>query len=73
MIIKNQNNMKRNRPLLFIIMWAIVGIAYLPVFIVAWMLHVVTRLLLSISYLGLLNGKMAKDVFTSIFRWNPNL
>jgi len=65
--------MKRNRPMLFIITWAIAGLLYLPIFMTAWILHIVARLLLSISYLGLLNYPMANDVFKSIFRWNPNL
>ena len=65
--------MKRNRPMLFIITWTLAGLVYLPVFIAAWLLHIVARLLLSISYLGLLNASMARDVFKSIFKWNPNL
>lgn len=65
--------MKRNRPLFFIITWALVGLIYLPVFIAAWLLHIVARLLLSISYFGMLNASMGYDVFKSIFRWNPNL
>ncbi len=65
--------MKRNRPMLFIITWTLVGLAYSPVFIAAWLLHIIARFLLSISYFGMLNGKMGRDVFKSIFRWNPNL
>lgn len=65
--------MKRNRPIFFIITWALIGLMYLPVFIAAWLLHIVARLLLSISYFGMLNASMGKDVFKSIFRWNPNL
>ena len=65
--------MKRNRPMFFIITWALVGLVYLPVFIAAWLLHIVARLLLSISYFGMLNASMGRDVFKSIFRFNPNL
>jgi hypothetical protein len=65
--------MKRNSPMLFIITWSLVGLLYLPVFIASWLLHIVARLLLSISYFGLLNPRKGKDVFSSIFRWNPNL
>lgn len=65
--------MKKNRPMFFIITWALVGLAYLPVFIAAWLLHIVARFLLSISYFGMLNASMGKDVFKSIFRWNPSL
>lgn len=65
--------MKRNRTMFFIITWALVGLVYLPVFIAAWLLHIVARLLLSISYFGMLNARMGRDVFKSIFRWNPSL
>lgn len=65
--------MKRNRPMLFFIVWVFAGLIYSPVFIAAWLLHIVARFLLSISYFGLLNAKMGQDVFKSIFRWNPNL
>ena len=65
--------MKRNRPLLFIITWALVGLLYFPVFFAAWLLHIIARLLLAISYFGLLNPSKGKDVFNSLFRFNPNL
>lgn len=65
--------MKRNRPMLFIITWALMGLLYSPIFIAAWLLHIIARLLLAISYFGLLNGKQARDVFSSLFRFNPNL
>ncbi len=65
--------MKRNRPMLFIITWTLVGLVYSPVFIAAWLLHIVARLLLSISYFGMLNASTGQDVLKSIFRWNPNL
>lgn len=65
--------MKRNRPMLFIITWALIGIIYSPVFIAAWLLHVIARLLLAISYYGLLNAKTGHDVLTSILKWNPRL
>ena len=65
--------MKRNRPMLFIITWTLVGLAYLPVFMASWLLHIIARFLLAVSYFGLLNGKKGKDVFNSLFRLNPNL
>jgi len=65
--------MKRNRPLLFIITWSLVGLVYSPVFIAAWLLHIVARLLLSIAYFGMLNGQRGRDVFKSLFRFNPTL
>ena len=65
--------MKRNKPMFFIITWTLLGLMYLPIFISAWLLHVVARLLLSISYFGMLNRQRGKDVFMSIFRFNPTL
>jgi hypothetical protein len=65
--------MKRNRPLLFILMWSLVGLIYFPIFVAAWCLHIVARLLLSISYCGMLNVPMGKEIFKSIFRWSPIL
>ena len=65
--------MKRNRPMLFILVWTLVGFIYAPIFIAAWILHIVARLLLSISYFGMLNGRQGKDVFNSLFTFNPTL
>lgn len=65
--------MERNRPMLFIIVWTLLGLVYAPVFIAAWLLHVASRLLLSISYFGMLNGSRGRDVFKSLFRFNPTL
>lgn len=65
--------MKRNRPMLFILVWTLAGLCYAPVFIAAWVLHIVARLLLSIAYFGMLNGQQGKDVFKSLFRFNPML
>lgn len=65
--------MKQNRHLLLIAVWTIVGLIYFPVFFAAWLLHIVARLILAISYLGLLNGQRAKDVFKSLFKFNPTI
>lgn len=65
--------MKQNKPLFLIVIWTIVGLIYFPVFFAAWLLHIVARLILAISYLGLLNGQRAKDVFKSLFRFNPTI
>lgn len=46
----------------------ITGLLYSPFFITAWLLHAVARLLLGISYLGMLNFRYAKDIFKSFFR-----
>lgn len=65
--------MKKFRTALRILTWFLVGVCYFPVFLAAWLLHVVARLLLSVSYFGLLNGRKGKDVFISLFRFNPNI
>lgn len=60
--------MKRTKVTFFVIMWTIVGILYAPIFILAWLLKSIARLLLAISYFGLLDGKMGKAVFKSVFK-----
>lgn len=65
--------MKQNKPLLLITVWTIVGVIYFPVFFAAWLLHIVARLILAISYLGLLNSQRAKDIFKSLFKFNPTI
>lgn len=60
--------MKIEKETFIIIMWAIVGALYSPVFILAWLLKPIARLLLAISYFGLLDGTMGKAVFKSAFK-----
>lgn len=60
--------MKRTKVTFFVIMWTIVGILYAPIFVLAWLLKPIARLLLAISYFGLLDGKMGKAVFKSMFK-----
>lgn len=60
--------MKRTKVTFFVIMWTIVGILYAPIFILAWLLKPIARLLLAISYFGLLDGKIGKAVFKSMFK-----
>ena len=62
-----------NRTLLFVLTWALIGIMYFPIFLAAWLLHIVARILLGISYFGMLNSKMGRDILKSIFNWNPTL
>lgn len=65
--------MKRNRPMLFIITWTLAGLLYSPVFIASWLLHIIARALLGISYIGMLDPGKGIDIMKSLFRWNPNL
>lgn len=59
--------------MLFVLLWTLLGILYSPVFIAAWCLHIVARFALSLSYFGMLNSGRGKDVFKSLFRFNPTL
>lgn len=52
------------------IIWALIGLIYLPVYISAWLLRIVARILLAIAYYGTLNGKMGTAVFKSIFSFD---
>lgn len=61
--------MKITKATLMIIFSALIGLLWSPIYIAAWLLRFVARLLLAISYVGLLNGKMAKGVFKSLFTW----
>lgn len=60
--------MKIEKETFIIIMWAIVGALYSPIFILAWLLKPIARVLLAISYFGLLDGKMGKAVLKSAFK-----
>ena len=65
--------MKKFRTTLRVFTWFLVGVLYFPVFLAAWVLHLVARFLLSISYFGLLNASKGSDVFKSLFTFNPNI
>lgn len=55
--------------MLFLV-WLLVGIAYFPVYLAAWVLHIVARILLAIAYLFMLQPHVAKNVFSSVFVTN---
>ena len=52
-----------------VILWTLVGLLWAPIFIASWLLRIIARFLLSISYFGMLNGKMGRGVFKSLFTW----
>lgn len=64
-----KKSIKITKVTIFVILWAILGIIYSPVFIAAWLLRIVARFLLSISYFGMLQGKIGKEVFKSLFKF----
>lgn len=53
-----------------LIIWTIIGLIYLPVYISAWLLRIVARILLAVAYFGTLNGKMGVAVLKSIFSFD---
>lgn len=53
-----------------LIIWTIIGLICLPVYISAWLLRIVARILLAIAYFGTLNGRMGVAVLKSIFSFD---
>lgn len=53
-----------------LIIWTLIGLIYLPVYISAWLLRIVARILLAIAYFGTLNGRMGVTVLKSIFSFD---
>lgn len=47
-------------------LWLILGYIYYVIYTLSWLLHKVARLLLAISYFGMLNKRMAKDILKSL-------
>lgn len=47
----------------------LLGLIYLPIYLTSWLLRLVARFALSISYFGMLEGKMGCDVFKSLFKF----
>lgn len=55
--------------MLFLV-WTLIGLIYFPIFLGAWFLHVVARILLGLAYLLMLQSHVAKNVFSSVFVTN---
>ena len=53
-----------------LIICTLIGLIYLPVYISAWLLRIVARILLAIAYFGTLNGRMGVAVLKSIFSFD---
>lgn len=53
-----------------LIIWTLIGLIYLPVYISAWLLRIVARILLAIAYFGTLNGRMGVAVLKSLFSFD---
>ena len=52
------------------IIWRILGVIYAPIYVAFWLLHKVARLILAISYFGMLEKSIAKDIVKSLFKWH---
>lgn len=50
-------------------LWILLGIIYFPIYCAAYLLKMFAKLLLSISYYGVLNKRMGTAVLKSIFNW----
>lgn len=44
------------------------GILYFPIYLLAWVLHKIARLMLAIAYFGLLSKQAGKDIIKSLFK-----
>lgn len=50
--------------------WKCIGVLYFPVYILSWILHKFARLLLAISYFGMLEKTISKDILKYLFVWH---
>jgi len=57
----------------FQVLWVILGILYIPIFLASWLLNVISRAFLALSYYGMLDYLRGKNVFKSLFQWNSVL
>jgi hypothetical protein len=46
----------------------ILEVIYFPIYVIFWLLHKIARFILAISYFGMLEGRIAKDIINSLFR-----
>lgn len=51
-------------------LWRAVGVLYFPIYLLAWVLHKTARLLLAISYFGMMEPQYGKDIIKSLFAWH---
>lgn len=49
-------------------LWKHVGVFYFPVYLLAWILHRIARLMLAIAYFGLLSTRAGKDIVKSLVK-----
>lgn len=51
-------------------LWEYIEWLYFPIYTLSWLLHKVARLILAISYFGMLEKSTAKDIVKSLFKWH---
>lgn len=52
---------------MLIALYMIVGALYFPLYLFAWLLRIVSRFFLALSYFGMLEGRKGKDVIKTLF------
>lgn len=50
--------------------WQILKYAYFPLYVIFWVLHKLARILLAISYFGMLEKQIGKDIISHLFKWH---
>ena len=51
-------------------LWWCFGVIYAPIYVTSWLLHKVARLALAISYFGMLEKTVGKDIIKHLFVWH---
>lgn len=54
---------------IFRFIWKAIGFIYFPIYIAFWLLHKIARIFLAISYFGMLEKQMGKDIISNLFNW----
>lgn len=52
------------------IIWRALGVIYAPIYVAFWLLHKIARLLLAISYFGMLEKCIGVDIISNLFKWH---
>lgn len=50
--------------------WRVLGIFYFPVYAAFWLLHKIARIILAVSYFGMLDKTICKDIIKYLFIWH---
>lgn len=51
-------------------LWRCIGVLYFPIYLLAWVLHKIARLMLAIAYFGMLEKTVGKDIIKHLFIWH---